>query len=139
MLEDGSTYNHEGTLQFAEVSVDEKTGSVTLRAEFPNPEGTLLPGMYVRAILNAGSDPVAILVPQKAISRNIKGQAIAMVVGEDNKVEVRVVTTAEAIGNDWRITSGLEVGDQLVIEGLQKIRPGALVNPAPYAGTSAQE
>ena len=139
VLEDGSTYNHEGTLQFAEVSVDEKTGSVTLRAEFPNPEGTLLPGMYVRAILNAGSDPVAILVPQKAISRNIKGQAIAMVVGEDNKVEVRVVTTAEAIGNDWRITSGLEVGDQLIIEGLQKIRPGALVNPAPYAGTSAQE
>ncbi|MCE2594526.1 efflux RND transporter periplasmic adaptor subunit [Motilimonas cestriensis] len=139
VLEDGSTYNQEGTLQFSEVSVDENTGSVTLRAEFPNPDGILLPGMYVRAILNAGSDPMAILVPQKAITRNTKGQAVAMVVGAENKVESRVVTTAEAINNEWRITSGLAAGDVLIVEGLQKIRPGAVVTPKPLTDSSAQQ
>ncbi|MCL1076149.1 efflux RND transporter periplasmic adaptor subunit [Shewanella dokdonensis] len=129
MLEDGSEYNHEGTLKFSEVSVDEATGSVTMRAEFPNPEGLLLPGMYVRAMLNTGIDPEAILVPQKAISRNTKGQAVAMVVNPQNQVEPRIVTTAEVIGNQWRITSGLKAGDKLIVEGLQKIRPGAPVTP----------
>ncbi|MFO6423631.1 efflux RND transporter periplasmic adaptor subunit [Motilimonas sp. KMU-193] len=138
VLEDGSTYDHTGTLQFAEVSVDENTGSVTLRAEFPNPEGILLPGMYVRAFLNTGSDPQAILVPQKAITRNSKGEAVAMVVGADNKVEPRVVTTAEAINNEWRITSGLNAGDKLIVEGLQKIRPGAVVNPTLISDSVAQ-
>jgi len=127
MLEDGSEYNHEGTLKFSEVSVDEATGSVTMRAEFPNPEGLLLPGMYVRAMLNTGIDPEAILVPQKAISRNTKGQAVAMVVNPQNQVEPRIVTTAEVIGNQWRITSGLKAGDKLIVEGLQRIRPGAPV------------
>jgi membrane fusion protein (multidrug efflux system) len=129
MLEDGSTYEHQGTLQFAEVNVDETTGSVTLRAEFPNPDGTLLPGMYVRAQLNAGQDPQAILVPQRAITRNNKGQAVAMIVDKDNHAEMRVVKTAEVIGNQWRVVEGLAVGDKLIVEGLQKIRPGAPVSP----------
>lgn len=129
ILEDGSEYEHTGTLQFAEVSVDETTGSVTLRAEFPNPDGVLLPGMYVRAKLNTGKDPQAILVPQRAITRNNKGQAVAMIVNADNNVEARVVTTAEVIGHQWRITEGLQAGDKLIVEGLQKIRPGAPVTP----------
>jgi membrane fusion protein, multidrug efflux system len=129
VLEDGSSYQHMGTLRFAEVSVDEATGSVTLRAEFPNPDGLLLPGMYVRALINTGLDPNAILVPQKAITRNNKGQAVAMLVDGSNKVEMRPVTTAEVIGNQWRITSGLTAGDKLIVEGLQKIRPGAEVMP----------
>lgn len=131
ILEDGTPYSHTGTLQFSEVSVDENTGSVTLRAEFPNPDGVLLPGMYVRAMLNTGTDPHAILVPQKAITRNAKGQAIAMVIGAESKVEARVVTTAEVINHQWRIIDGLKVGDQLIVEGLQKIRPGAPVTGKP--------
>ncbi|WP_297486137.1 efflux RND transporter periplasmic adaptor subunit [uncultured Photobacterium sp.] len=131
VLEDGTVYSHHGTLQFAEVNVDPNTGSVTLRAEFPNPDSVLLPGMYVRAILNTGTDPKAILIPQKAITRNSKGQAIVMLVGAENKVESRIVTTAEAINNQWRITSGLKDGDQIIVDGLQKIRPGAVVEPTP--------
>ncbi|SMY18417.1 efflux RND transporter periplasmic adaptor subunit [Photobacterium aquimaris] len=138
ILEDGSIYSHHGTLQFAEVNVDPNTGSVTLRAEFPNPEGILLPGMYVRAVLNTGTDPKAIMIPQKAITRNSKGQAIAMVVGTDNKVESRTVTTAEAIDNQWRITSGLKDGDQVIVDGLQKIRPGVVVEPTPITVTHSQ-
>ena len=129
ILEDGSTYDQQGIMQFAEVSVDEATGSVTLRAEFPNPDGVLLPGMYVRARLDTGKDPQAILVPQRAITRNTKGQAMAMVVNQDNNVEVRIVTTAEVINNNWRIVDGLTPGDKLIVEGLQKIRPGAKVAP----------
>jgi membrane fusion protein (multidrug efflux system) len=133
ILEDGIQYPHSGTLRFSEVSVDENTGSVTLRAEFPNPDGILLPGMYVRAVLNAGTDPQAILVPQRAITRNTKGQAIAMVIGAESKAEARVVTTAEVIDHQWRITDGLTVGDQLIVEGLQKIRPGAPVAGKPLS------
>jgi membrane fusion protein, multidrug efflux system len=129
VLEDGSQYEHTGTLRFAEVSVDEATGSVTLRAEFPNPDGLLLPGMYVRALINTGLDPNAILVPQKAITRNSQGEAVAMLVDASNKVEMRPVSTAEVINNQWRITSGLTAGDKLIVEGLQKIRPGAEVMP----------
>ncbi|WP_144211614.1 efflux RND transporter periplasmic adaptor subunit [Shewanella donghaensis] len=129
ILEDGTTYGNIGTLQFSEVSVNEATGSVIIRAEFPNPDGVLLPGMYVRAILNAGQDPKAILVPQKAITRNTKGQAVAMIVTADNKVESRIVTTAEVIDHQWRIIDGLKAGEKLVVEGLQKIRPGAEVTP----------
>ncbi|MCE9785773.1 efflux RND transporter periplasmic adaptor subunit [Shewanella algae] len=131
LLEDGSTYDHKGRLQFAEVSVDQSTGSVTLRAEFPNPDHTLLPGMYVRAILNTGVDPQAILVPQKAISRNPKGEAVAMLVGAENKVEARVIKTADVINHQWRVTDGLKPGDKLIVEGLQKIRPGMPVTAKP--------
>ncbi|WP_133181755.1 efflux RND transporter periplasmic adaptor subunit [Shewanella decolorationis] len=138
VLEDGSIYAHTGKLQFAEVSVDQNTGSVILRAEFPNPEGILLPGMYVRAMLNAGTDPQAILVPQKAITRNSKGEAVAMVVNAQGQVEAKIVTTAEVIDHQWRVTSGLAVGDQLIVEGLQKIRPGAPVTPKVISETQAQ-
>ncbi|MCH1925977.1 efflux RND transporter periplasmic adaptor subunit [Shewanella sp. C32] len=129
MLEDGTIYDQNGTLKFAEVSVDPNTGSVTMRAEFPNPDHVLLPGMYVRAIINAGVDPKAIMVPQKVVTRNNKGQAIVMAVNEQNQIEARPVTTAEVINNKWRITSGLKEGDRVVIEGLQRIRPGAPVAP----------
>ncbi|MDH0450605.1 MULTISPECIES: efflux RND transporter periplasmic adaptor subunit [Shewanella] len=138
VLEDGTVYGHSGKLQFAEVSVDENTGSVILRAEFPNPDGLLLPGMYVRAVLNTGTDPQAILVPQKAISRNAKGQAVAMVVNDQGVVEAKIVTTAEVIDNQWRITAGLEAGDKLIVEGLQKIRPGVPVTPKVISETQAQ-
>lgn len=127
ILEDGTRYAHPGLLQFSEVSVNENTGSVILRAEFPNPDGILLPGMYVRALLNTGTDPKAILVPQSAITRNAKGQAIAMIVNAENKVESRVVVTAEVIDNQWRVIKGLAVGDKVITEGLQKIRPGITV------------
>ncbi|RTR38215.1 efflux RND transporter periplasmic adaptor subunit [Shewanella canadensis] len=131
ILEDGTTYKHDGLLQFAEVSVNEDTGSVILRAEFPNPDGVLMPGMYVRAVLNTGTDPEAILVPQRAITRNTKGEAVAMIIDAEGKVAARVVTTAEVIDHQWRITDGLTVGDQLIVEGLQKIRPGAPVKAGP--------
>lgn len=130
ILEDGTVYPHQGSMKFAEVTVNETTGAVTLRAEFPNPEGILLPGMFVRTIITVGTDPAAILVPQKSITRNPRGQAIAMVVDANNKVESRIVTTAEAIDNQWLITSGLKEGDKIVVEGLQKIRPGAAVAPS---------
>lgn len=138
LLEDGSVYAYPGKLQFAEVSVDENTGSVILRAEFPNPEGILLPGMYVRAMLNAGTDPQAIMIPQKAISRNSKGEAVAMVVNDQGLVEARTVTTAEVVDHQWRITAGLAAGDKLIVEGLQKIRPGAPVTPKVISETQAQ-
>lgn len=139
ILEDGTQYQHPGKLKFAEVSVDEGTGSVTLRAEFPNPEGTLLPGMYVRAMLNTGVDPQAILVPQKAVARNNKGQATAMVINAEGKAEMRIVKTAEVINHQWRITEGLNVGDKLIVEGLQKIRPGAPVTAKEISNTPAAE
>ncbi|MBT1445131.1 efflux RND transporter periplasmic adaptor subunit [Shewanella sp. JM162201] len=138
VLEDGTTYEHKGKLQFAEVSVDENTGSVILRAEFPNPDNVLLPGMYVRAVLNTGVDPNAILVPQKAITRNTRGEAVAMVVNAESQVEARNVTTAEVIDHQWRVTSGLKAGDKLIIEGLQKIRPGAPVVAKPAGQEQAQ-
>lgn len=126
-LEDGSTYPIKGKIEYSEVYVNESTGSVTLRAVIPNPDGTLLPGMYVRAEVSTGEDSNAILVPQKGVSRDAKGNASVMVVSSDNKVEARPVTTGEAVGNQWRITSGLKVGDKVILDGLQKVRPGAPV------------
>lgn len=126
-LEDGSTYPLKGKIEYSEVYVNESTGSVTLRAVIPNPDGTLLPGMYVRAEVSTGEDSNAILVPQKGVSRDAKGNASVMVVSSDNKVEARPVTTGEAVGNQWRITSGLKVGDKVILDGLQKVRPGAPV------------
>lgn len=130
-LEDGSTYKHKGTLEFSEVTVDPSTGSVTLRAKFPNPENLLLPGMYARASVVEGVKSDAILAPQRGISRNNKGEATAMVVGADNKVEPRIVKVDRTVGSNWLVTDGLKNGDKLIVEGLQKIRPGALVNPSP--------
>jgi membrane fusion protein (multidrug efflux system) len=122
-LGDGSIYPHEGTLEFAEVAVDEATGTVTLRAKFPNPDDTLLPGMYVRALLDQGIDQQAMLVPQQGITHDAKGNPTAMVV-KDGKVEVRTLTTDRVIGDRWLVTSGLVNGDQVIIEGLNKIGPG---------------
>ncbi|CAH0535672.1 Multidrug efflux pump subunit AcrA [Vibrio stylophorae] len=129
ILDDGTVYAHEGKLQFAEVTVNENTGSVTMRAEFPNPEGLLLPGMFVRAVLTVGTDPDAIVVPQKTVTRNPKGQGIVMVINANNIVEPRIVETGESIGNQWLILSGLKAGDRVIVDGLQKVRPGAPVTP----------
>ncbi len=130
-MEDGSAYPHKGTLQFSEVTVDPSTGSVTLRAEFPNPEKLLLPGMYVRAVIVEGVKANAILVPQRGVSRNTKGEPTAMVVSKNNTVEARVLEIDRTVGANWLVTSGLNDGDQVIVEGLQKIAPGATVNAVP--------
>ncbi|HCH5140504.1 TPA: multidrug efflux RND transporter periplasmic adaptor subunit VmeA [Vibrio parahaemolyticus] len=126
-LEDGSTYEHKGTMKFTEVNVDESTGSVTLRAEFPNPDGLLLPGMFVRATVITGVDPSAILIPQNIVTRDATGKASVMTVSADNTVAITPVITAEVIDNQWRIIDGLKAGDQVITAGLQKVRPGSPV------------
>lgn len=131
LLEDGTTYDLPGTLQFADVTVDPDTGSVTLRAVFPNPRGLLLPGMFVRARIEEGVRPQAILVPQRALTRDTRGAAVVNVVGADGKVERRNVVTERAVGNSWLVSEGLAPGEQLIVEGLQKIRPGAPVTAVP--------
>jgi membrane fusion protein (multidrug efflux system) len=128
-LPDGTTYGKEGTLEFAEVAVDEATGTVTLRATFPNPDGTLLPGMYVRAILAEAIATTAILAPQQGVTHDPRGAATAYVVGAGDKVEPRVVVTERAIGDRWLIASGLRAGDRLIVEGTGKIGPGMPVHP----------
>ncbi len=135
-MEDGSVYPHKGTLKFSEVTVDPSTGSVTLRAEFPNPEKLLLPGMYVRAVIVEGVKANAILAPQRGISRNTKGEPTAMVVSKDNTVEPRVLKTDRTVGSNWLITEGLNDGDKLIVEGLQKIAPGAPVSAVPAESTA---
>jgi membrane fusion protein, multidrug efflux system len=137
-LEDGSGYAERGRLQFAEVSVDPGTGSVVLRAEFPNPRRELLPGMFVRAQLTQGTRTAALLVPQRGVSRNQRGDATVMVVGQDNKVSERVVVADRVIADDWLITKGLEPGDRVVVDGLQRIRPGAVVRPVDAATMETQ-
>ena len=131
LLEDGSEYFEPGRLEFADVTVDPTTGSIGLRAVFPNPRGELLPGMFVRARLEEGVNPSAILVPQVAVSRNQQGQGVAMVVGADSKAEARTLVTDRAIGDQWLVKSGLKAGDQVIVNNLQKIRPGAPVKPVP--------
>jgi len=127
-LGDGSLYGTDGTLEFAEVAVDEATGSVTLRAKFPNPDDTLLPGMYVRAVLDQAVDTTAILAPQQGITHDAKGNATALVVGAGDKVEPRTIVAERAIGDRWLVTSGLAAGDKLIVEGLNKIGPGMPVH-----------
>jgi len=129
-LEDGSTYDQPGKLRFSEVTVDEGTGSVILRAEFPNPKQLLLPGMFVTAHLQEGFIENGILAPQAGITHNQRGEPTAMLVTPDNKVESRVITTDRAIGDKWLVSDGLKAGDRLIVDGLQKIRPGATVNPS---------
>ncbi len=126
-FEDGTPYPHEGELQFTDVSVDPTTGVVTLRALFPNPEVELLPNMYVRAELTEGIDENAIIVSQRGIQRDNLGRAFAYVVNAENMVEQRAVTTSRTHGSNWVVTSGLQAGDRLIVEGLQRIRPGAPV------------
>lgn len=131
VLEDGSTYGETGTLEFTDVTVETGTGSVLLRAVFPNPRGELLPGMFVRARIDQGEDPQAILVPQRAVTRDTRGQAWALVVGPDNKVERRKLVADRVVGDAWRVTSGLVAGEQVILDGLQKVRPGAEVTTVP--------
>ncbi|MEI6491269.1 MAG: efflux RND transporter periplasmic adaptor subunit [Verrucomicrobiota bacterium] len=138
VFEDGTQYPESGILQFSEVSVDPGTDSVTLRAVFPNPRRELLPGMFVRAIVSEGVNEQAILAPQKGVTRNVRGEPIAFVVGEGNKVELRVLKTDRAIGDKWLVTDGLKAGDRLIVEGLQKIGPGAGVRPVEPADVSAK-
>jgi len=133
MLEDGTPYPLEGRLQFRDVTVDPATGTVTLRMVFPNPKQILLPGMFVRAIVEDGVDEQAILAMQQGITRDVKGNALALVLDASNKVEQRKVTVDRAVGNKWLVTEGLASGDRLVVEGLQKIRPGATVKAVPFA------
>ncbi len=130
-LEDGSDYAHEGKLEFSEVTVDAGTGSVTLRAVFPNPNKDLLPGMFVHAQLVAGMKSEAILVPQQGVTRNTKGNPTAMVVNAENKVEVRPIKTERAVGNRWLVGEGLQPGDRVITEGLQFIQPGVEVEVVP--------
>ncbi len=128
-LEDGTSYAHAGKLELTEVAVDEATGSVTLRAVFPNPEHELLPGMYVHATVDNGVDPKAILAPQQGITRNAKGEATALVVDEQNNVAQRTVSAERVVGSNWLIGSGLNEGDRLIVEGTGKVTIGAAVKP----------
>ncbi len=127
VLEDGSLYGAAGRLAFSEVTVDEGTGSVTLRAVFPNPRGELLPGMYVRARLTQGVNRDAVLVPHAAVSRTPRGEAQVMVVNGEAKVEARSVKAEQSVGDKWVVTGGLAAGDRVIVEGLQKVKPGAPV------------
>ena len=138
-LEDGSAYAHEGRLEFSEVSVDESTGSVTLRAVFPNPEHLLLPGMYVQAELVAGVNRQAILAPQQGVTRNPRGDATALVVNASNVVETRVLQASRTAGNYWLVTSGLVAGDRLITEGLQFVKPGNEVRVVPAGNLAANQ
>ena len=127
LLEDGTPYGQEGTLKFSEATVDASTGSVTLRTVFPNPRELLLPGMFVRAILEEGVREAGILAPQQGVTRNPKGEATALVAGAEDKVETRILQIERAIGDKWLVREGLNSGDRLIIEGLQKAKPGAIV------------
>jgi membrane fusion protein, multidrug efflux system len=135
-LEDGSGYGPRGKLEFTEVSVDETTGSVTLRALFPNPDKLLLPGMFVHEKIEEGRSTDALLVPQLAVTHNQKGEPTALVVGADNKVELRTLATQRAIGDKWLVTDGLKAGDRVIVEGLQFAKPGATVNPQELPDTA---
>ncbi|WBO24541.1 efflux RND transporter periplasmic adaptor subunit [Sphingomonas abietis] len=129
LLPNGTTYPIEGRFEFSDVTVDPSSGSVTIRASFPNPDGLLLPGMYVRAKLVEGTRRQAILAPQQGITRDEQGNAVAMVVDAQNKVEQRKVTTEQAVGDKWVVSSGLKPGDRLIVEGLLMLKPGEQVQP----------
>ncbi|MET3074316.1 efflux RND transporter periplasmic adaptor subunit [Pantoea leporis] len=129
LMQNGNAYPQTGTLEFSDVSVDETTGSITLRAIFPNPDNRLLPGMFVRARLDEGTNPTALLVPQQGVTRTPTGQASAMVVGADNKVESRNITANQAFGDKWLVTEGLKEGDRVITTGIQRAKPGAQVTP----------
>jgi membrane fusion protein (multidrug efflux system) len=137
VLEDGREYALPGTLQFADVTVDPSTGSIALRALFPNPRGELLPGTFVRARLDEGVNPEALLVPQQGVTRDQKGLPIALVVNAEGKVERRQLATERAVGDAWLVTGGLKTGDRVIVEGLQKVQPGAAVTAVPAGAAEA--
>jgi len=132
ILEAGRAYPLEGTLQFRDVTVDPTTGSVILRLVFPNPKGLLLPGMFVRAVVKDGLSEQAILIPQQAVSRDPKGNPIALILDAGGKVQQRLLRLDRAIGDQWLVTSGLAAGDQVIVEGLQKVRAGASAKAIPF-------
>jgi membrane fusion protein (multidrug efflux system) len=134
VLEDGTPYPLDGTLQFSDVTVDPSTGSVTLRAVFPNPDGVLLPGMFVRTIIQEAVKNDAILVPQQGVSRTPKGDPFALVVSEESKAEFRPLVLDRAIDNQWLVTEGLVPGDKVIVEGLLMLRPGTVVNASQFEG-----
>ena len=134
ILADGTTYPLEGTLQFRDVTVDPTTGSVILRIVVPNPQGVLLPGMFVRAVVKEGVNNQAILVPQQAVSRDPKGNPMALIVDGTGKVGLRMLTLDRAIGDQWLVASGLAPGDHVIVEGLLKVRPGAVAKEVPFDG-----
>jgi len=137
LLEDGSPYPLEGQLEFSEVTVDQGTGSVTLRAQFPNPSQLLLPGMFVRGLVQEGVREQAILVSQRGISRDPAGNAVALVVGANDVVERRMVQTERTVGDTWLVTDGLQAGDRVIVEGLQRVRPGVAVKVVPFEAKAA--
>ena len=137
LLSDGSKYEQEGKLQFSDVTVDPGTGNVTLRALFPNPKHDLLPGMFVRAVIESGVNEHAIAVPQQGVTRNPKGEATALVLNKEGKVEQRTLVTGGTLGNKWLVKSGLSDGDLLIVEGVQKVKPGAPANAAKPAAAVA--
>ncbi len=137
LMENGQPYPLKGSLQFSDVTVDESTGSITLRAIFPNPQHILLPGMFVRARIDEGTQPQAILVPQQGVTRTPRGEGSVMVVNAKNQAEARNVVAPQAIGDQWLITQGLQEGDRVIVSGLQKVRPGVAVVTTP--DTTAQK
>jgi membrane fusion protein, multidrug efflux system len=136
-LEDGSEYEQTGKLQFSEVSVDQGTGAVTLRALFPNDQGLLLPGMFVREELEEGVANAGLLVPQRGVTHNQRGEPTALVIGKDNKVELRVLVTDRAIGTDWLVSKGVNNGEQVIVEGLQTVHPGDTVTVKAVTASAA--
>jgi len=139
LLDDGTPYQSEGTLQFQDVTVDPTTGSVTLRIVFPNSDGILLPGMFVRAVVKEGVNEQAILIPQQAIMRDPKGNPSTLIVGDSDKVEQRMLSLERAVGNQWLVSSGLNPGDRVIVEGVQKLRPGAPVKAVPFHENSHEK
>lgn len=139
ILEDGTIYPLEGTLQFKDVTVDPTTGSVILRAIFPNPKGVLLPGMFVRAIVKEGVNKNAIVVPQQAVFRDTKGAPFVYIVDKENKVQIRPIQVDRAIGDKWLVSEGLQVDEKVIVEGFQRIMPGAVVKPVPYLKNTVKE
>ena len=134
LLEEGTPYPLEGTLQFRDITVDPATGSFTLRIVVPNPQHLLLPGMFVRAAVQEGIAPQAILVPQQGVSRTPKGDPVALVVDEAGKVQQRSLTLNRVIGDQWMVSSGLSAGDRVIVEGMLNIRPGAAVKAVAWEG-----
>jgi len=137
LLEDGTRYPHDGRLEFSDVTVDPTTGSFIVRVIVPNPDSQLLPGLFVRAVIDEGTLEGAILAPEQGITHDPKGNATALVVGAENKVEPREVVASRTVGNQWLIDGGLKANDRLIVEGLQKIRPGAPVQPVERGSTPA--
>ncbi len=133
VMEDGSDYPLTGILKFSEATVDQSTGSITLRAVFPNPRLALIPGMFVRAVVEEGVSPQAIMVPQRGVTRNPQGDAMAMVVGAGEKVEPRPIKVARTVGDSWLVSDGLKPGDRVILEGFQKAKPGTAVKAVPFS------